>query len=450
MKKISLTIITIAICFTLNSEILTLKNAKEITLENNPEYLSKKYAFESAKWEEINSLSGLLPSASLTGSQIQMNPGMPTMLNPIPDDEKNTRSYGYSINQPLFLGGKLWFGYRISRDAKLMSEYALEEQKLKTISAVEEKYFNLLEADKILEISKEQLHSAGLNLEIAEIRYKMGTLSNVDLLKIQSDKAAKETELIQSETLYAMSYSGLKNYLQYSNDFEIENFDTTIYNELITNLNTFDKKQIDDIMNECFLISLNENYSIKTLKETKNMAKKSVSMAAGNFLPTLNLSYSQTWNKSWNQDQNESDSNYDDSKQLALTASIPIFPIADNFADYKKAKYEKRKTDEDYKSAESGIKLDLESSVLNLISSAKQVKASELTLNFTTKLHSQMEERFKNGMVSTSEMLDSEVMLKGAKMSNIQSSFSFIKAKSKLMLLLGMEEEKELIKLLSH
>jgi len=447
MKQLIFLLVLLS-CSFLFSEILTLEKAKEFALENNPEYLSKKYAYESAKWNEIGSFSGLLPSASLTGSQMQMKPGMPTLMNPIPNDENNTRSYGYSINQPLFLGGKLWLGYKISRDTKQMSNYALAEQKLKTISGVEEKYFKLLEAAEILEISKEQLRSAGLNLEIAGIRFKMGTLANVDLLKIQSDKAAKETELIQSETLYAISYSGLKNYLQYRDDFEIENFDTTIYNELIKDLNTFDKKLIDDLINECFLISLNENLSIKTLKETKNMAKKSVLMAAGNFLPILNLSYSQTWSKSWNEIQGESDFSYDDSKQLALTASIPIFPIADNFADYKKAKYEKRKTDEEYKSAENGIKLDLESSVLNLISSAKQVKASELTLNFTTELHSHTEERFKNGMISTTEMLDSEVMLKSSKMSNIRSSFSFIKAKSKLMLILGMEEENELLELL--
>ncbi len=446
MKKLIFLLVLLSSSF-LFSEILFLEKAKEIALENNPEYLSKKYAFESAKWSEVKSLSGLLPKANISASQMQKKPGMSTMMDSIPD-EANSRSYGYSINQPLFLGGKLWLGYKISRTAKQISEYALAEQKLKTISAVEEKYFNLLEAKEVLEISKEQLRSAGLNLEIAEIRYEMGTLSNVDLLKIQSDKAAKETELIQSETLYAISYSGLKNYLQYQDDFEVENFDATIYNELIESLNTFDKKQIDDFINDCFLISLNENYSIKTLKETKNMAKKSVLMAAGNFLPILNLSYSQTWSKSWNEIQSESDSNYDDSKQLALTASIPIFPIADNFADYKKAKYEKRKTFEDYKSAESGIKLNLESSVLNLISSAKQVKASELTLNFTTELYSQMEERFKNGMVSTTDMLDSEVMLKSAKISNIKSSFSFIKAKSKLMLLLGMENENKFLELL--
>jgi len=447
MKKIVFIIVLFS-SFSLFSEILTLKDAKEIALENNPEYLTKKWAYESAKWNEISSLSGLLPSANLTGSQIQMKPGMPSMMNPIPDDETNTRSYGYSINQPLFLGGKLWLGYRLSRDAKQMSEYALAEQKLKTISGVEEKYFNLLEAAEILEISKEQLRSAELNLEIAELRYEMGTLAKVDLLKIQSDKAAKETELIQSETLYAISYSGLKNYLQFQDDFEVENFDATIYNELIESLNSFDEKQINVLIDECFQISMRENYSIKTLKETKDMAKKSVLMAAGNFLPTLNLSYSQTWSKSWNEIQKESDSNYNDSKQLALTASIPIFPITDNFADYKKAKFEKRKTDEDYKSAESGIKLDLESSVLNLISSAKQVKASELTLNFATELHSQMEERFRNGMVSTTEILDSEVMLKSSKMSFIRSSFSFIKAKSKLILLLGMEEENEFLELL--
>ena len=449
MKKPLISIISIFFCSLLVSEMISLEKAKKIALQNNPEYLAKRYAYDSAKWNEINAFSGLLPKLDLEGSQRQTK-GTVNFGVPMDIGEMNTRLVGYSINQPLFMGGRIWLGYRISRDSKQMAEFALSEQKLNTISQVEEKYFSLLEAAEFLEISKDHLRSAENNQQIAETRFNLGTLSYVDLLKVQSDKAAKETELLQSEMMYALNYSGLKNFLQYQEDFEVENIKIEIYKYLIDELNSIEQKQIYALNKNFSAIILNKNYTIKTIKESKNIAHKNVLVAAGNFLPTLNLNYSQTWSKNWNQEQDASDVDYDDSKELMLSASFPIFPFADNFASYKKAKYDKRKTEQDFISIEDGIKLALESAILTLISSAKQVKASELTLDFTTELHSQMEERFSSGLVSSTEMLDSEVMLKGARISNIQSYFSFLQVKAELMQLLGIEDEEEFLKLINH
>ncbi len=444
MKKIVFIIILFS-GFFLIAEVLTLEKAKEIALENNPEYLAQKYAYQSAKWNELNSLSGLLPSAKIDGSQSQMKGTFRIGIQPFDIEELNSRSIGYSINQPLFTGGKIWLSYKISHDSKKMTEYYLKEQKLKTLATVEEKYFNLLETTDILEISQEQVKIAKTNLNIAETCYQMGAISNNDLLQLKADLAGKETELIQSETLYRISFTDLKNYLNIQQDFKIDN-SISIDEHLIRKISEND--DIFRLVGQIIQIGMEQNNSLKALEKTKTIAGKSVLMSSGNFLPIINLSYSQSWNKSWNQIMSPSDVDYDDSKTLALSASLPVFPLIDNFASYQKARYNKRKADEEYSAAERGIKLALESAFFNLISSAKQVKASSLSVKYSRQLYEKSLERFQNGLMSASEILEVEVMLKSSKMNNISSKYSFLEALTNLKHLLGLEDDEELYNLL--
>ncbi len=85
---------------------------------------------------------------------------------------------------------------------------------------------------------------------------------------------------------------------------------------------------------------------------------------------------------------------------------------------------------------------------LNLISYAKTVVQADVSLGYSQELFLQMEERFNNGMISSSDLLDAEVMLKNARFSKISAVYSFMKAKSELMNLLSMESQEELNKLL--
>ena len=451
MKKTLLIILLISLCFLGNSETISLEQAKSLALQNNPEFLAKKFAYESAKWSSVKAFSALFPSAKISASELQLKPGTPKLSPngmPVFSDETNTRSYGYSVNQPLFYGGKLWFAYKISADAKKIAEFDYRYQKLKTFAAVEEKYLNLLEAEELLQIARQQLRSASENLKIAEVKFQIGSISKTELLKFQAEKATKESELIRAKRMRQLSFSDLKNFLQLSNSFEIEKISENLYADFIKIADELSQSKIDEILGKVVEYGEQNNLSLKSLEQAKKMSARSVRIASGNFLPTLNLTYSRTWSKNWNENQTAQDADYEDSKQIMLSASVPVFPFFDNFAALKKAKYDLKKTEKDFITAKSGIDTALENGFLNLINSAKDFKASELSLRYSEELFRQLQEKFQQGLISANELLDANLMLKSASVNKTKSFYNFIKAKTELMQLLGFEEEENLLNLM--
>ncbi len=439
MRRIILTIAFAALCFSLNAEVLTLKDAKEIALKNNPDLLAEEHAKKSAKYDFWKSTIGLIPSATLDGTYTEYEPGFGMGVGPTAEE---SRSYGYTISQPIFNGGKIWLGSRIQNDAAKMADATYINKKLETIAEVESKYFSVLESHDLLETAQKDLQSSEIQLEIAKVRYETGTLSKADYLQLQSRKASKEVNLIQIENFYSISKLDLANFLQISSDYTLETISLYLHETYLDNIQSLEPVQVKKIISEVIEISKEKNPSLKMAELSKAMNKKSVLMAGGNFLPSLNLSYSKTWEKYDYQDD------YNDSERLMFIASVPIFPIADNAVGFAKAKHDYKKSYYDHRSAEDGIELGLKSSVLNLVASARSVYATKKTLEFAKETYLQMEERFRNNIITTSNLLDAEVMLTSSRNQYTKSIYDFLRARSSLLQLMGVEDEQILMQYL--
>jgi outer membrane protein TolC len=439
LRKIILTVIIIAFYLTLNAEALTLKDAKEIALRNNPDLLAEEHAKKSAKYDFWNSTLGLIPSASLDGTYTEYKPGFGMGVGPTADE---SHSYGYTISQPIFNGGKIWLGSRIQNDAAKIADATYINKRLETIAEVDSKYFSVLESQDLLETAQKDLQSSEIQLEIAKVRYETGTLSKADYLQLQSQKASKEVSLIQIENLYSISKLDLANFLQISPDYTLETISLDLYEIDLNNIQSLDPAQVKELISEVIDISKEKNPSLKMAELSKAMNKKSVIMAGGNFLPSLNLSYSKTWEKYDYQDD------YEDSERLMFIASVPIFPIADNAVGFAKAKNDYKKSYCNYRSAEDGIELGLKSSVLNLVASARSVYATKKALEFAEETYNQMEERFRNNIITTSNLLDAEVMLTSSRNQYTKSIYDFLRAGSSLLQLMGVEDKQILMQYL--
>jgi len=131
-----------------------------------------------------------------------------------------------------------------------------------------------------------------------------------------------------------------------------------------------------------------------------------------------------------------------------LTASIPILPFVDTFCNYKKQQYKYEKVKRQFSSAQKGIKLQLNSTVLTLASSIKKLKSSELSLQYAQKTLIQMEERYRNNLVSANELLSITLMKQSSEIAVLQNQINLIKAKSDLKKILNLKTDEELLKLL--
>ncbi len=439
MKKIIITILAgfIAICgFT-----LTLAEAQDLAMENNPDLKAEYHAMKSADWQYRQSFLSLFPSANLSGSYMKyddeksVNTGTdPLTGQPTAYKYDEIRSYSVTVTQPIFNGGKIWLGSRIGRDAAKISESAYESKRLSVLSETESKFYTVLENQELVEIASKSLESAQQNLDRAQVRYETGTLSKADILNMQSELASKDLQLIQMENVLSLSRIDLANYLQLGKIDDLEPIDFEAYQTEMEAIRGILNGNIETIIDRVIEKGLANNSTIEMAKRQVSMSEKSLLMSEGNFLPSINLQYQKQW-------QALEDEDFEGEGQIMLTASVPIFPLIDNGSGVMKAKHDNRNAEYTYRSTEDGIKTALRSGIYNLVTAAKSVRASKLALDFAEETYQQMQERFRSELITTSDLLDAEVMLTSARSNYATSQYNYLRYRSSLLVLMGTDDE---------
>ena len=131
-----------------------------------------------------------------------------------------------------------------------------------------------------------------------------------------------------------------------------------------------------------------------------------------------------------------------------MSASIPLFPIADNLTKYRYSAHQLKKSYLEKSITTDEVMIGLESAFYNFVSSAHQVKATEKALEYSQLTYDQMEERFRQGLISSNDLLSMDTMLKAAKTNLLTSRKNFVGAKSDIQKLLSFRNEEELFNLL--
>jgi len=411
---------------------LTLEEAKQLALNNNTRYLAQKNSYEAARWSKQQALGGLLPSLTASGTYVYQDPALTGANGTVYNHD--SRSAALTLSQPIFMGGKLWQAYRISSVSAEMSRLSLENTRLGILAETESKYLNVLQLQELLVIAEKDLISSQQNLAITEVRFDNGTLSQADYLKVQSKAASKEVTLIQSQTALELAKQDLMNHLGMIEPFELMPFNQTDSDSTLAALAQYNTEQTSAFTRRAEQLSNQDNLSLKTAAASVTLSQKAYNIAKGNFLPTLVLSASRSYRENGT-DRYE----FDASNTLALTASVPLLPMWTNYSGAKKAYHDVQKSEYDYKTAADGINLAVKSSALTLISSARQVKAAEIALQYTEQTYQQMMERFRNNMLSTTEILDVEVMLQASRVSYTNALYAYLKARSVLLQNLGTD-----------
>jgi len=427
MKTIFITLLLMVI-FTLNAE-LSLQEAKQIALQNNPELLSVESSLKSAILDKYSSYLNFIPSSTLSGSYQESRKFF--------EFEEYTGNYSLSISQPVFKGGKVWYGHKTKRNNESIARETFNLQLQTTLSGVETRYFSVLEAQDALESSQKDLKSTETNLQSAELRFSTGTISNTELLRFKSELASKQVSVLQSETAYTTALNELENYLQISIENGISEIEPDQYKELTDFLQGIDDSETERLINLLSEEAIENNPSLKISSLNRENSVNSKKMSVGEFLPTVSLSYSKRWNYYDYQSDNENEG-------ISLNFSMPIFPLADKALSVGKAHQGVKKTEYQHKSTSDNILLSIKKNFLTLITSAKMMDSAALALQFAEETYQQTQVKFNTGMVTANDLLNVEVTLISTRNQFTTSFYNLLRAKSALMEQLGFTDDLQL------
>jgi outer membrane protein TolC len=431
LKNALLTLCVIALCITTGA--LTLDDAIAIGLKNNPTIKSAEASLMSAKYDYYQSNFDMLPTASFTGGLMWYEPSNQTMLGTLQD----AQSFGVQANLPIFAGGKVWLNSRIKKNVYDIAtdSYSLAQNEL--IGNIENKFFLVLEMKKMHEIASKEYNSAKVHEEIAEVRHKNGTLTEADLLRMKSITISRRVRMIQTHTNYLTAIIDLKSTLGVSEDFTPVDIPDEVFTQCSLDVLEWDLATIESVLYELSNMAIINNMAIQINQKAIDNTQKVHTMAMGNFLPSVALSFRREWQKSNLQDE------FSESGTLMLSASVPIFPVGNNVSNLLKNKANLRKAEFDAINLQNTVSLTVRTVALAWITAIQSTESARISLEFAERSWEQMNQRYVNGIITSTDMLDADVMLSNANFAYTNARYNILRHLSTLKQLLFMETDEE-------
>lgn len=175
----------------------------QLALENDAQYQSSRYSYESTLESRTQARSAFLPQLSATGT---------TGLNDINDDRNNSfnsNKLSLSLNQSLYNRNNRVSARQADLSvAQAQAELTAAEQDLLFRSA--EAYFAVLSARENLQFAQSEKNAIEQQLEQAERRFEVGLIAVTDVKEAQAAFDLAVADEIQSENNLANASEALR------------------------------------------------------------------------------------------------------------------------------------------------------------------------------------------------------------------------------------------------
>ena len=457
MRKLIFFILFIPVSYLTGDSLdLTLDDAIEIALEANETVLSAKEKVTEKRAGIGIARSNFLPTVDLQGTytrlgkiqSFEMEIPQYAMLPLQVYDAQTGDTIGYTdsvpmvvgadtmalemgkrdnyilrttVKQTLFTGGKVLNGYKI---AKL--SYEIEEQNYKKTTndirfKVTEIFYKTLAVQEAVNLIKESYSQMERHVGQVETLYKNGYVSKLDLLRVKVGLSNLRTQMIRTENGCELAKDGLKMLL--SLDLE----DEIILEEQLR----YETYEI--MLEEATETALEQRPEIRGLNKTVEITNRALSIEKAGFAPNVFAALNYDYKKP----VGFSDNNWGTDWNVTVGFAMPIFTgfsrvrkIGERQAQAKQVKY-------GLEQLEEGIRLEVKSAYLNLKQEEEILKYQDENIKQAEEALAIAEERYKSGLVTNLEVMDTQLALTKAKTNQLQALSNYLIAKASLEKAIG-------------
>jgi len=401
--------------------------------------VQKNYDFDAGLKQKF--LTGGDYDLSFENNRLETN-RLPASQSPNP---AYTSGLSFTLTQPLLKD----FGIGANRAdiliAKSDKDISLEELRgevINTVTETEKTYWELVFALDNLKVKGLSLKRAEDLLEANKARMKAGTASQIEVLAAEAEVASRKQEVIIAQKMLSDAQDDLKIVTNLIQDTKLWNFD----------INPLDRppleaKEIDLVESVRTAFQKRPDY----LKEKIDLKNKDIKIkvAKNERLPALDLKGSFGLNgldRHYNDAFDEMSKGEYESWSAGLSFEYPL-GNREARSKYKKRLLEKEKALIDFKNLEQKIIAQVREAVRGTNTDYKRVAAAETLRRLRERRLSAEEERFKEGLTTTHDILEYQEDLAEAQSGYLRSIVDYNKSLIDLEQAKGTVLEKENIKL---
>ena len=182
---------------------LSLQECIQIALKGNSTIIINKNINEGYDEDVTGSYSGILPTINLQANsgavdagQREIEQDVPVEINADSTTYRYARavvvqpgynakfnSFGVSVNQNVFDGGEWWNAISYAKSQKVVSDKTLQSTINNTILDVQQKFFDLLKAEKLLEVNDLAVQRSQDQLDKTQKMFELGAVAKVDVYR---------------------------------------------------------------------------------------------------------------------------------------------------------------------------------------------------------------------------------------------------------------------------
>jgi outer membrane protein len=259
---------------------LTLQQAVEVAVRNNPTYLSRANDQAAADWQAREAYGTLLPSASVNANANYTEAGVQRLgVVDLGSQSTDWFSSNYNLNLNWTLDGQTLFGIPSARANQEATTAAIRWAEFGLEQAVTLQYMTALRARDAVQVARDQLERAEQNHEIVLSRVSSGAAAGTEATQAEVTVGRAQITLLRAERNAMAEMLRLQEQMGVTVDIDAI--------ELVSEFEIFEPVwQTEDLIEW----ALSTHPSLQSARATEASQKARVRQSWSQYLPSMNLS----------------------------------------------------------------------------------------------------------------------------------------------------------------
>lgn len=306
---------------------------------------------------------------------------------------KESDTWGVRADQAFSLSARELDALKFAYQSVTKSEYDLDTAKTDFVLAVAASFYDVLKAQKALEIASANLERLTQYHRFVETRVRVGELTKTALLRAQGELSGAKADLLRAANAVQLTRAALMRLTGVEQDFKLK--DEKISSSEACEVNS--------------LLQSVQDYraDLKSYDVQIKMAGRQVTYARGAFWPSVGLFA--IYNKG---DQYPMSVTFNDESVLGgVSLTFPFFEGGLRMAEYKEAKAKERQARLAYEDLKKSVDIELRASCLDLDTLKGSLKFLEDQQVFAKDNYHAVIKQFENGLATSLDVMDANTLL---------------------------------------
>jgi len=321
----------------------------------------------------------------------------------------NQYNFKLSLQQPVFTGFKLTSSKNIAEYYSMASKEDYTKAEKDLIFNIKNAYWNLFKANQMQKVIEENINQINSHLNDIKNLFDQGMATNNDVLKVQVQLADVTLKQIDITNAVQIATVALNNLIGIPLSTEVS------ISEQVVN---------DEIEMESLAVLMESAYKnradLKSMNYKVEASNEGIDLAKSDWFPQIYISGNYYYSNP-NQRILPSVDKFNGTWDVSLSLSLNLWNWGATNDRKTQAEMQYKQAQDYYSTLKDAVKLDITSSYLNLKKSEQKIIVAENSVKEAEENYRVTKDKFNNGLISNSELLDAEVALLQAKTNNINA-----------------------------